>query len=287
MTKLTIVLNAILAGGLLLSAGSGLSAAEATAGAAADENATLEAISEAASAETRSEENLARDKYRHPVETLAFFRVEPGMTVVEIWPGGGWYTEILGPLLAEEGKLYAAAFSDKAPDQPAYRARLNKELREKLAAHPEAYASTEITQLHVPGETTIAPPGSADRVLTFRNVHNWLAGGFAPEVFDAFNVALKPGGLLGVVEHRAKPGTPLEDMKTSGYVTEAKVIELAEAAGFELVEKSEINANPNDTATHPRGVWTLPPTLRLGEQDRERYLAIGESDRMTLLFRKP
>lgn len=261
-----------------------LTAGLATAAEETSENART--ITEAVNADTRSDANRERDQYRHPAETLQFFQVEPGMTVVEIWPGGGWYTEILGPLLAEDGKLYLAAFSDTAAGQPAYRARLNKALREMLAAHPEAYASAEITHLHVPGETKIAPSGSADRVLTFRNVHNWLAGGFAPEVFDAFHTALKPGGLLGVVEHRAKPGTSLEDMKTSGYVTEAKVIELAEAAGFELVEKSEINANPKDTANHPKGVWTLPPTLRLGDEDREKYLAIGESDRMTLLFRK-
>ncbi|HEX7048094.1 MAG TPA: methyltransferase [Gammaproteobacteria bacterium] len=244
-------------------------------------------IEAAVAAESRTAENVARDKYRHPVETLRFFQVEPDMTVVEIWPGGGWYTEVLGPLLAEKGQLYVAAFSDTAEGQPAYRARLNQALRDKFAEHPEIYGDVEITHLHIPGETAIAPPGSADRVLTFRNVHNWVAGGFAPQVFAAFFTALKPGGMLGVVDHRAKPGTDLETMKNSGYVTEEKVIELAREAGFELVEKSEINANPKDTADHPEGVWTLPPSLALGEKDREKYLAIGESDRMTLLFRKP
>ncbi|HEX6930480.1 MAG TPA: methyltransferase [Gammaproteobacteria bacterium] len=241
----------------------------------------------AVAAETRSEKNLARDKYRHPAETLRFFQVHPGMTVVEIWPGGGWYTEILAPLLAKDGQLYTAVFSDKAEGQPAYRARLNQSLRNMFAAHPDVYGNVEITHLHVPGETDIAPAGSADRVLTFRNVHNWLAADDADAVFAAFFAALKPGGLLGVVEHRAKPGADLETMKTSGYVTEEKVVELAREAGFELVEKSEINANPKDTADHPKGVWTLPPSLRLGDEDREKYLAIGESDRMTLLFRKP
>ncbi|HEX7030172.1 MAG TPA: methyltransferase [Gammaproteobacteria bacterium] len=244
-------------------------------------------IDAAVAAGTRTPANVERDKYRHPAETLRFFQVKPGMTVVEIWPGGGWYTEVLAPLLAEEGQLYVAVFSDKAEGQPAYRARLNQALRDKFEEHPEIYGDVKITHLHIPGETAIAPPGSADRVLTFRNVHNWIAAGHAPQVFQAFFTALKPGGMLGVTDHRAKPGTDLETMKKSGYVTEEKVIELARAAGFELVEKSEINANPKDDADHPKGVWTLPPSLRLGDKDREKYLAIGESDRMTLLFRKP
>lgn len=248
--------------------------------------ANADAIDEAVAAATRTEANTARDKYRHPAETLRFFQVEPDMTVVEIWPGGGWYTEILGPLLAEEGQLYVAAFSDKAEGQPAYRARLNKALREKFEQNPEAYGDVQITHLHVPGETEIAPAGSADRVLTFRNVHNWFAAEEANVVFKSFFDALKPGGMLGVVEHRAKPGTDVETMKTSGYMTEEKVIQLAHDAGFELVEKSDINANPKDTADHPKGVWTLPPSLRLGDEDRAKYEAIGESDRMTLLFRK-
>lgn len=244
-------------------------------------------IDAAVAAPTRTEENVARDKYRHPAETLRFFGVEPDMTVVEIWPGGGWYTEVLAPLLAKDGQLYVAVFSDKAEGQPAYRARLNKSLRAKFKESPEIYAGVKITHLHIPGETEIAPANSADRVLTFRNVHNWLAAGEAGEVFKAFFAALKPGGMLGVTEHRAKPGTSLDVMKKSGYVTEEKVIELARGAGFELVKQSEINANAKDTADHPEGVWTLPPSLRLGEKDREKYLAIGESDRMTLLFRKP
>lgn len=243
-------------------------------------------IDAAVAAATRSEANTARDQYRHPAETLRFFGVKPDMTVVEIWPGGGWYSEILGPLLAEDGQLYLAMFSDTAKG-PAYRARLNKALRDKVAANPEAYGEVKTTHLHIPGETDIAPAGSADRVLTFRNVHNWLAADEADAAFAAFYKALKPGGMLGVVEHRAKPGTDLDTMKTSGYVTEEKVIELARNAGFELAEKSDVNANPKDTADHPKGVWTLPPSLRLGDEDRVKYEAIGESDRMTLLFKKP
>lgn len=248
--------------------------------------AAADPIEDAVAAPTRSEANTARDQYRHPAETLRFFGVEPDMTVVEIWPGGGWYSEILGPLLAEEGQLYLAIFSDTAKG-PAYRARLNKSLREKVEANPDAYGDVKLTHLHIPGETDIAPAGSADRVLTFRNVHNWLAADEAEAAFDAFFKALKPGGMLGVVEHRAKPGTDLETMKKSGYVTEEKVIEIARDAGFELVEKSDVNANPKDSADHPKGVWTLPPSLALGDEDREKYEGVGESDRMTLLFRKP
>ena len=249
--------------------------------------ASADPIDDAVAAASRTEANVARDRYRHPAETLRFFQVEPDMTVVEIWPGGGWYTEILAPLLAEKGKLFVALYSDTAEGLPAYQPRLNKAMRDRFKADPAVYGKVEITHLHLPDETQVAPEGSADRVLTFRNVHNWLADDQAEDAFRAFFKALKPGGLLGVVEHRAKPGTDLETMKNSGYVTEEKVKELAKQAGFEFVAASEINANPKDDANHPRGVWTLPPTLALGEQNRERYLAIGESDRMTLLFRKP
>lgn len=252
----------------------------------ADDHAS-DAILAAVAGEHRTPAYTERDPYRHPAATLDFFGVEPGQVIVEIWPGGGWYTEVLAPIVADEGTLYVAAFSDKAEGQPAYRARLNKALREKIAANPEVYGNVEITHLHIPGETDIAPAGSADRVLTFRNVHNWVAAGDAEEAFNAFYAALKPGGILGVVDHRAKPGTDLETMKKSGYVTEALVKELAAGAGFEFVESSEINANPKDSADHPRGVWTLPPSLRLGEENRDKYLEIGESDRMTLKFRKP
>lgn len=264
----------------------GVLAALAPVAALAPATALADPIDAAVAAKTRSESNVSRDQYRNPARTLRFFGVEPDMTVVEIWPGAGWYTEILAPLLVDDGQLYVAMFSDKA-DGPAYYKRLNQSLRDKFAEHPEVYGNVETTHLYIPGETDIAPAESADRVLTFRNVHNWLAADAAEEAFAAFFKALKPGGMLGVVEHRAKPGTDLETMKSSGYVTEKKVVELAESAGFELAEKSDINANPKDTADHPRGVWTLPPSLRLGDEDREKYLAIGESDRMTLLFRKP
>lgn len=226
--------------------------------------------------------NIARNRYRHPVETLMFFGIRPDMTVVEVSPGGGgWYTEILAPFLRDEGTYYAGSY-DPQSEREYYR-RNAARYEEKLAAHPEHYDRVKVTIFDPPGQVDPAPAGSADLVLTFRNTHNWLRNeGAAEAAFHGFYRMLRPGGVLGVVQHRARPGTPLDAAK--GYVTEAKVIELAEAAGFRLAASSEINANPKDTADHPEGVWTLPPALRLKEVDRDRYIAIGESDRMTLKF---
>lgn len=233
----------------------------------------------------RSAENRQRDRYRHPLETLTFFSVQPCDVVVEIWPGGGWYSEILAPVLKDCGKLYAAHFR---PDSKVEFFRRSRQAYENiLATHPEVYSQVTVTSLEPPEAITMAPPGSADKVLTFRNVHNWLKAGTAQAVFDSAFAALKPGGIFGVVEHRASPGTSLQKMIESGYVTEEKVIALAEAAGFLLLDESELNANPKDDHDHPAGVWTLPPRLRLGDEQREHYLAIGESDRMTLKFGKP
>lgn len=233
----------------------------------------------------RSEANKARDKYRHPKETLLFFGLRPDMTVVEITPGAGWYTEILAPVLKADGMLYAAVFeaTDRSPE---FLRVMDRDYRSKLAANPEIYGAVKLSVL-APDAMQIAPPASADMVLTFRNVHNWAKAGTADDMFAAFFRALKPGGVLGVVDHRAKPGTAFQAQIDSGYLTEAYVIETAEKAGFRLDNKSEINANPLDTKDHPEGVWTLPPTLRLGNRDRSKYLAIGESDRMTLKFVKP
>ena len=228
----------------------------------------------------RSDAEKSRDRYRHPVETLAFFGIGERMTVVEIYPGGGWYTRILAPLLKDRGTLYLAARRPGVPPRGATDA-----LREELATRPEVFGRPVFTMFEK-GEYEIAPPGSADMVLTFRNLHNWMSEGHVEEVFRAMYRALKPGGVLGVVEHRAPPGAQ-DPRARSGYVTEAHAIRLAEDAGFRLAAKSEINANPKDTKDYPRGVWTLPPNYALGDLDRAKYAAIGESDRMTLRFVKP
>lgn len=234
-------------------------------------------IAQAALGAQRSPENRARDAYRHPQATLEFFGVGPAQHVVELWPGRGWYTEILAPLLRAQGELTAAVPAGKY--LPPY--------KEFLAAQPALYDRVQVKELTPPASLSLGDDGSADVVLTFRNVHNWVSGGFAPQVFEAAFKVLKPGGILGVEEHRAQPGSPAASSVDSGYVTEEAVIALATAAGLVLDGKSEINANPNDSTDHPKGVWTLPPVLALGDQDREKYLAIGESDRMTLRFKKP
>jgi predicted methyltransferase len=231
---------------------------------------------------------VARDVWRHPRETLGFFGITPTQTVIEITPGGGWYTEILAPYLRDGGRYVGAivnpatASNDNAK---AYYTKGNEELRAKLAANPSAYDRATLVEFD-PAAPVFAEPGSADLVLTFRNVHNWIGNKSAQAMFNGFFAALKPGGVLGVVEHRADADVPEGDR--SGYLSEAQVIAFATAAGFELAEKSEINANPNDTKDHPNGVWTLPPSLRVPEgTDPQKYKDIGESDRMTLKFVKP
>lgn len=232
----------------------------------------------------RTADNKARDNYRNPAETLEFFEVTPEQTVVEIWPGGGWYTEILAPYL-KSGTFYAAHFP--AESAIPYFQKNRAKFDQKLAADPASYGGV-VTVEFVPGENRLqVPEGTADRVLTFRNVHNWLRNGAEQAAFELFYKALKPGGKLGVVEHRSKVAMDRETMLKSGYMTEASVIQLAEQAGFVLEVKSEVNANPKDTADHPSGVWTLPPRLRADDDKKAHYQAIGESDRMTLLFRKP
>lgn len=233
----------------------------------------------------RSDTDKARDQYRHPAETLTFFGITDNMTVVEIWPGAGWYTDILAPFLKERGTYYAVGIDPEATSEVA-RATVQK-FKDKLAAHPDLFGKIKQTVLAPPTKTDIAPEGSADMVLTFRNVHNWMARDYAATVFQAMYKALKPGGILGIVEHRAKADVPQDPKAKSGYVREDEVIKMAEQAGFKLVGRSEINANPKDTKDYPEGVWSLPPVLRLKEVDKEKYLAIGESDRMTLKFEKP
>lgn len=233
----------------------------------------------------RSAANITRNLERHPVETLEFFGLQADMTVIEILPSTGWYTEIIAPYVRDQGRLYAAHFSPNAG--LSYMAPRLRNFEAKMSSDPALYGKVTIRHLNPPHEVVIAPAESADIALTFRNVHNWIMADQQNEFFATFFAALKPGGILGIVEHRAKPDAGMEVMKTSGYVTEAYVIELAEAAGFEFVASSEINANAKDPTVHTRGVWTLPPNFRLGDEDREKYAAIGESDRMTLKFRKP
>lgn len=234
----------------------------------------------------RSEANKARDKYRHPKETLLFFGLKPEMTVVEITPGAGWYTEVLAPVLKNRGQFYGAIYqvTDSSPE---IIKRLDGMYRGMLAAKPDLYNKVQVSVFN-PQAPVFAPAGSADMVLTFRNVHNWAKAGSVDAMFKGFYDALKPGGVLGVVEHRAKPGTSFQKQIDSGYMTEDYVLEVAQKAGFKLANKSEINANPKDTADHPGGVWNLPPNLRgVSDADKPKYLAIGESDRMTLKFVKP
>jgi predicted methyltransferase len=235
----------------------------------------------------RAEGNAARNRYRHPKETLMFFGVDPSMSVVEVWPSAGWYLEILAPLLRDGGKYYAAGFALTAKRTPEWRKKVQRGLQDKLAKRPDLYDRVIVTELSIPERTEMAPPGTADMVLTFRNVHNWMNGDYAPGMFEAMFRALKPGGVLGVVEHRAKKGSTRDQMIESGYVTEDHVKMMAKEAGFRFVAASNVNANPKDTADHPAGVWTLPPTLRLGDKDVAKYMSIGESDRMTLRFVKP
>jgi predicted methyltransferase len=231
----------------------------------------------------RSPENKVRDRYRHPVQTLTFFGIRPDMTVVELWPFGGWYTEILAPYLKDRGQLYAAAMDPQSTD-PEDR-EYNKELHAMLDAHPEQFARVQMTVL-APGKMHIAPDGSADMVLTFRNIHNWVWAGVEKDVFAAAYRALKPGGVLGVVEHRSDDPEAVPQ-RGQAYVGEQYAIRLIQSAGFRLVARSDINRNPKDTKNYPNGVWALPPTYANGNKDRARYAAIGESDRFTLKFVKP
>jgi predicted methyltransferase len=257
------------------------------AAAAADSSpVALEKLQSALASPKRSPENRARDAYRHPRETLAFFGIEPGMRVLELWPGGAWYTEILAELLAPEGQLTITNFDPEGPpDAPA--TRMARELKDKLAADPARFGAVRVIEVAPPERLALGDAGAYDLVLTFRNNHGWTNGGYHDAMYREIFRVLKPGGVLGVVQHRAKEGVdPIASAKT-GYLPESFVIAAAQRAGFELAGRSEINANPRDTRDHPEGVWTLPPTYRLGDQDRAKYQAIGESDRMTLRFVKP
>jgi len=232
----------------------------------------------------RAGENSARDRYRHPKETLLFFGIRPEMRVLEVWPEPGWYTEIVAPLVRERGKYYAAVIA--ADPQSKYVTERLSDYQQKLASQPDVYGAVEVVTFPSDG-SDVVPPGSLDMIVTFRNIHNWMARGSAEQAFATLYKALKPGGVLGGVEHRGNPAVAQDPKAKSGYVNEDYAIRLIEGQGFRLVGESQINANPKDTKDYEQGVWTLPPTYRLGDKDRDKYAAIGESDRFTLKFIKP
>lgn len=270
---------------LVLAAALGCGKARPTPPAAASADGTAAALAAAIAGPQRSADNRARDAARHPVETLAFFGLRDDMTVVELWPGNGWYTEILAPVLKGKGTLVAATPDPNGPN--ANRARYAKDFRARLAAQPDVFGEVVVTSIDRTGGMSLGAPASADLVLTFRNTHGWVNDGIDDDVYRAAFEVLKPGGVFGVVQHRARPGTDARTTAKTGYVSEQHVIATAEAAGFRLDARSEINANPKDTTGHPDGVWSLPPVLRGGAQTAAEYRAIGESDRMTLRFVKP
>ena len=229
----------------------------------------------------RSPAFVKRDVARHPLEELEFFGLRPDMTVVEVSPGGGYWTEILAPYLKADGTYYVAVPPANDPEAPG-----GGTFRKKLAADPEAYSKIHLTELGL-NHYTVAPEGSADLIVTFRNLHNWVEAGYVSEALQGFFRALKPGGILGVEDHRARDDVPQDPKASNGYVRQDYTIELAKKAGFEFIGSSEMNANPRDTKDWPKGVWTLPPSLALKDQDRDKYLAIGEADNYVLKFRKP
>lgn len=248
----------------------------------ATDPATSAALDTILRGEHRAPENRTRDIYRHPKETLKFFGIRQDMTVVEVWPGAGWYTEILAPLLKDHGQLYTALLD---PASGEYAKNTVDSYREKLQMRPDLYGKVITTTLAAPpAKHEIAPAGSADLVLTFRNLHNWMMFGWERDALAAMHAALKPGGVLGVIAHRGDPKLPQDPKAASGYVNEDHAIRMIEAAGFRLVGRSELNANPKDTKNYEKGVWTLPPGFADG--DDERYKQIGESDRFTLKFVK-
>jgi predicted methyltransferase len=245
------------------------------------------AVEQAMWGEHRSAMNTERNRYRHPVGTLDFFGLEKDMTVLEIWPGAGWYTEVLAPVVRDHGKLLVATWDQDVEGQPGYRYELPQQMQEKFEAYPEVYDQVEVVYYSPPDSASLGAADSVDMVLTFRNTHGWVGSGQANAIYGEFARVLKPGGVLGVVQHRAAAGSNPKETGPNGYIPEETVIALAKAAGLVLEARSDVNANPKDSRDHPEGVWTLPPSLRLGDEDREKYTAIGESDRMTLRFRKP
>lgn len=253
-------------------------------------------IEQAMLADHRSAANTDRNRYRHPVGTLTFLGLEDGMTVMEIWPGGGWYTEVLAPVMRHHGQFIVAGYDVDIPDQPEYRYRLQQDLMDKFSAAPGVYDQVAITAFSPPESASLGEVESVDLVLTFRNAHGWVSAGIAESIFAEFARVLKPGGILGLVQHRAENNADPKVSAETGYLSEPAIIALARGAGLYLEARSEVNANPADSKDHEGGVWALPPVLVLcrdleGEDEivscREKHEAIGESDRMTLKFRKP
>jgi predicted methyltransferase len=245
-----------------------------------------EKLVNAATGNHRSTENIARNTPRHSIETLKFFGLKKTMTVMEIWPGSsGWYSEILAPYLRDNGTFYAANFNGSTGVQ--YFENAAAKFKRKLAASPEIYGQVQTVDLMPPNNIAPVPENSIDLILTFRNLHNWVNANIAEQMFEVFFKALKPGGTLGLVAHRGTAVMTSFDKGYTGYLAESVAIELAKNAGLELVAKSEVNANPKDTKDYTDGVWTLPPNFKKGELNKQKYVAIGESDRMTLKFRKP
>ena len=252
--------------------------------AVADEN--IDQLTALANGDHRSDAYKARNQYRSPAKTLDWFGIRNDLTVVEISPGaGGWYSEILAPYLRDNGKFYVGSYDSESEIE--YYRKSYKKYADKLAGGPEIYGKVSMFEFAPPNKPNLQPEGQADMVLTFRNVHNWLNNDTADQVFAAIYKVLKPGGILGLVTHRGEEHMVGKQWSKQGYVPEAEVIRLAEQAGLQFVDKTEINANPKDTRDYSKGVWTLPPVYRLGDEDREKYAAIGESDRMTMKFMKP
>ena len=278
-TVLTIVIAAILAGPTFASE--------------ADMAARIE---NAMFGDHRSEENRARNRYRHPVGTLMFFGLREGMTVMEITPGGGWYTEILAPVLRHHGQFIVASYDVDVEGQPEYRYGQHRDLLDRFRGEPELYDQVAVVPFSPPQSASLGAADSVDMIVTFRNTHGWVNDGLAQPNFDEFARVLKPGGVLGIVQHRADDGTDPEATAKNGYVSEQAVIEYARNAGLYLDGRSEVNANPLDNHDHEAGVWSLPPGFRTcrdlqGTDEWETCAApwrdLGESDRMTLRFRKP
>lgn len=246
--------------------------------------ATDPALQQAIGSPDRTPKFVSRDPARHPAEELSFFGLTPSSSVIEIWPGGGYWTQILAPYLHDHGQ-YALAMGPDEGDRTEQHFALSPGFKAMMAAHPSLYDRVRVTKLGA-HDTDLGPANSADLVLTFRNLHNWMDAGDTAAVLAGIRAVLKPGGILGIEDHRANTRTPQDPKAENGYVRQDYAIALIEKAGFKLVGTSEIDANPRDDADHPKGVWTLPPSYALGATDHAKYQAIGEADNFVLKFRK-